>query len=120
MGRIEKVNQQLKREISLIIHQELSDPRLQFVTITAVDVSRDLRLAKVHFSVLGDEKKIKESQESLSRAKGAIKKFIADRLDMRYIPDLEFYYDRSSEYSLQIEIALEEIKNESKKGHSGS
>ena len=117
MGRIDRVNEQIKREISLIIQRELSDPRLRFVSITAVDVSRDLRHAKVHFSVLGNTAQVKESQESLFRARGIIRKFIADRIVMRYIPELEFFYDRSSEYSSKIEEALEEIKNESKKNH---
>ena len=120
MGRIDRVNQQMKREISLIIRQELSDPRLQFVTITAVEVSRDLRYAKVYFSVLGDADQVKQSQESLQKARGMIRKLIAQRMIMRYIPDLEFFYDRSIEYSSQIEEALEEIKNESKKNHSNN
>ena len=54
MDRIDRVNEQIKREIGVIIQQELADPRLRFVTITNVDVSRDLRTAKVYFSALAD------------------------------------------------------------------
>ena len=64
MGRIDKVNQQVKREIGRIIQQELEDPRIQFVMITGADVSRDLRNGKIHFSVLGEESQVRAARPS--------------------------------------------------------
>ena len=114
MGRIERVNEQLKREVSKIIHQDLADPRLQFVTITQADVSKDLRSAKVYYSVLGDDKQIEGIKECLEQIRGMVRKLIGQRMSMRYTPEIFFSYDRSIELSARIDTALKEIQNESK------
>ncbi len=111
MGRIDRVNQAVKEEVSVIIHRELKDPRLGFVTITEVKVSRDLQHAKVYFSVLGDEEKIKQAQEGFNSARGFIRKLIGQRVRMRYTPEIDFIYDKSIQYGAQIERALGRIKN---------
>ena len=94
---------------------ELQDPRLKFVTVTEVDVSRDLRHARVSFSVLGDEVKIQEAAEGLNRARGLIRKMVGQRISTRYTPEIVFVQDRSREYGVKIEETLEEIRHESKK-----
>ena len=114
MGRIDKVNEFMRREISNIILTELQDPRLKPVTITDVEVSRDLRYAKVSFSVLGSERQRENAIEGLQSARGLIRKLIGQRVSMRYTPELQFVYDRSLEYSSRIEEALQELKNELK------
>ena len=111
MARIERVNQQLKREISLIIHQELTDPRLEFVMITQVDISRDLRYAKVFFSVLGSALQCETANEALDGARGLIRKLAGERIIMRHVPELGFIYDRPLEWSASIEETLKEIKD---------
>ncbi len=118
MDRMDKINHQIQKEISLIIQRELGDPRLQFVTITKADVSRDLKFAKISFSVLGAAQKIDEAKKGLEKAKGLIRKFIGDRMKMRYIPELSFVHDRSLEYSARIEATLKEIHHELKKSSS--
>ena len=115
-GRIDKVNEFIKREISNIVLFELQDPRLKIVTITGVEMSRDLRYAKTSFSVLGTKKQIAEATEGLSSARGMIRKLIGQRINMRNTPEIQFVYDRSLEYSSRIEETLQEIqeiKNES-------
>ncbi len=114
MGRIERINQLMKREISLIIQQEIKDPRLQFVTITNVDVSRDLQHARVYFSVLGNGKKSREAQEGLTSARGFVRKVVGGRVDMRYTPEIDFIYDESIEYAARINEAIEKVRLESK------
>lgn len=114
MSRLDKVNSQLKREISQIIHQELADPRLQFVTILAVEVSKDLQHARVFFSVLGDKKKVQLAKTALDNVRGLIRRKLSQRITLRYFPELLFFYDQSTEISARIEEKLEEIKNESK------
>ncbi len=111
MSRIERVSQQLKREISLIIQRELTDPRLEFVTITQVEVSRDLRQAKVFFSILGTALKRENAQEGLDGARGLIRKLVGQQIVMRHVPELTFIYDRSLEWSASIEETLREIKD---------
>lgn len=115
MARIEKVNQQLKREVSEIIQRELQDPRLQFVTITAADVSRDLRSARVYFTVLGNTQQTQTAQRAMQGVRGIIRKYIGQRMNMRYTPELFFIYDNSVEISARLESTLKEIENESNK-----
>ena len=115
MARMEKVDRQLQKEISLIIQRELADPRLQFVTITHAQVSKDLRNAKVSFSVMGTAQDIEKAQHGLERASGLIRKYVGQRMDMRYTPELFFVYDDSLERSARIEATLKEINNELKK-----
>ncbi len=117
MGRIEKVNQQVKREIGRIIQRELSDPRLQFVTVTEVDVSRDLHNARVHFSVLGESSAVQAALEGLEGAKGMIRCELGKSMNMRYTPELFFIYDQSIEMSVRIEETLKEIHDEHEKHH---
>lgn len=112
MGRIDRVNEFIRREISNIILIELQDPRLKFITITEVDVSRDLRHARVSFSVLGDAASIQAATQGLESARGLIRKMIGQRISMRYTPEIIFVQDRSREYSAKIEETLKEIRHE--------
>ncbi len=112
MARIEKINQAVKEEISNILQKDVKDPRLEFVTITEVVVSRDLQHAKVFFSVLNSVKNIHEVQEGLNSARGYVRKLIGKRVRMRYTPEVDFVYDSSVEYGMRIEETIERIKNE--------
>lgn len=119
MARHDKVSEALKREVGIIIHDELKDPRLGFVTITRVELTKDLRCAKVFFSVLGEEAERKKSKEALDSALGFIRMLIGQRIRLRLVPEIIFYEDRSAEYSVRIEEVLNEIKelNEPKKSN---
>lgn len=112
MARIEKVNQNVKKEIGYILQEEIHDPRLEFVTITDAQVSRDLQHARVYFSVLGERSQFEAALESLRKAKGRIRRFLGERLKMRYVPDIEFFIDKSVEYGARIERAIEDIHHE--------
>ena len=117
MSRVDRVAQALKKEISNIIHDELKDPRLGFITITDIELTQDLRYAKVFFSVLGKNEDYKKSKDALDKAAGFIRRLIARRIRLRFAPEIAFKEDRSSEYSIRIQEVLEEIKglNEPKK-----
>jgi len=112
---MEKVNEQLRRELGTILLMEMSDPRFELVSITYVETSPDLRYAKVFFSVMGDEEKINNAQQGLNNARNKIRSLVAQRIKMRYIPEINFFYDKSIEYSARIEEALKEIKDENKR-----
>ncbi|MBU3959175.1 MAG: 30S ribosome-binding factor RbfA [Candidatus Omnitrophica bacterium] len=120
MSRQEKINKAIKKEISSIIHGELKDPRLGFITVTKVELTPDLRLAKVFFSVLGQNQDYQKTRQALDSALGFIRRLIAQRIRLRFAPELIFKEDRSSEHSVKIQEILDEIKksNESKKGNS--
>lgn len=109
MGRMERVNQQMKREISLILQQEMSDSRLTFVTVTGVTVSPDLHVARVRFSTLGGDKQLQAVQEALDRASNFIRRLVGERVRLRLTPKIEFVYDDSIAYSDRIERAIQEI-----------
>lgn len=112
MSRIEKVNEMMKREISVMLLQELRDPRLMFVTVTDVEVSRDLQHAKVFYSVLGNEQKLAEVEDALHKAKGYVRRLIGQRITLRYTPEIDFVYDKTVQYSDRIEQTLQDIKNQ--------
>ncbi|MBI3616950.1 MAG: 30S ribosome-binding factor RbfA [Candidatus Omnitrophica bacterium] len=130
MDRIDRVNEQIKREIGVIIQQELADPRLRFVTITNVDVSRDLRTAKVYFSALadrlpsaegsgdlrprggGENSAAQAAKKALESATGIIRRRVGENVKMRYTPELHFIYDRSVEFGARVEQTLTEIHHD--------
>lgn len=110
MSRIDKVAEAVRQEVSIIIHDKLKDPRLGFVTVTRVEMTPDLRLAKIYFSVLGKEGDYKKTKEALDSALGFVRRLIAERINLRIAPDIMFFEDRSSEYSVRIEEVLNQIK----------
>ncbi len=112
MSRQERVAQALKEEVSSIIHYELNDPRLGFVTVTRVELTQDMRNAKIFFSVLGDAQAYKKTAEALNSALGFIRRLIAQRIRLRFAPEIIFKEDRSSEYSVRVQEVLDKIKEQ--------
>jgi len=95
--RIERINHLLRQEIADLLTREVNDEALSIPMISIIDVetSSDLRVAKVYFSVFGDEEVIQAAQKHLTRASGFLHRNLKDRLDLRHIPHLEFILDRS-------------------------
>ncbi len=112
MSRQEKVAEALRKEVSIIIHDELKDPRLGFVTVTRAEITADLREAKIFFSVLGQEQDYKKTKEALDSALGFIRRLIGQRIKLRFVPEIMFREDRSSEYSVRVQELLDEIKEQ--------
>jgi ribosome-binding factor A len=110
MSRQDRIAEAIRQEVSLIIHDKLKDPRLGFVTIIRVEMTNDLRLAKVFYSVLGKEEDHKKTQDALDSALGFIRSLVAKRLNLRLATELIFKEDRSTEYSVRIEELLKDIK----------
>ena len=102
----ERVNSNIQRELSYILSNEVKNPNIKYITITACDVTSDLSFAKVYFTTLSDAK---ETLKALKSAKGFIRKTLADRIELRHIPELEFIYDESIEYGKKIENIIEDI-----------
>jgi ribosome-binding factor A len=113
-SRADRVSSQLEEEIGRLIQRQLKDPRIGFVSITKVVLSRDLRHAKVFFSTYGDEAAKQRSLEGLRSALGFIRGELGRRLTLRYIPELEFHIDESMEYAFHIEEIIQQIKKEQK------
>ncbi len=107
--RVLKVAEAIRETVSLAILTELRDPRVRDVTVTFVEVSADLRHAKVHISVMGDDRKTALVLHGLDAAAGFLQRKIADRLDTRYIPRLKFEIDKGVKHSLAVARILEEV-----------
>ena len=107
--RMDRLNQELRQEIAMIIHQELKDPRLGFVTITRMELSKDLRHAKVLFSCLGGEPERARAQEVLERSAGFIQGLLKKRFRLKTIPTLTFQYDASIEGSITMANTLDQL-----------
>tara|TARA_Y100001978_G_C23524525_1_gene351923 strand:+ start:135 stop:482 length:348 start_codon:yes stop_codon:yes gene_type:complete len=112
-NRPEKVADLLKREISLILTQEVKDPRLQNINITAVKVTDDIGIAYIYFTVIGKSiRKIDSNIESktLTKLAGMIRSKLSKIIEMRRVPKLIFKFDESIEYSENIENLLKNLK----------
>jgi ribosome-binding factor A len=102
------------REISLIIQRELKDPRLGFVSISGVELSDDLRFARVFVSILGAEGARRASLEGLESAKGYIRKHLGERIKLRFLPEIVFKEDRSFERGERIDRLIDSLHQEEK------
>jgi ribosome-binding factor A len=119
MSRLQRVNQLIREEISLLVQRELKDPRLGFVTVTEVDVAKDLRTAKVYVSVLGSEADWKASLQALESARGFIRNWLVPRLRLRAVPHLTFHPDRSMAHAAHIQTVLEGLRTEERSPGEG-
>src|SRR5262249_23349516 len=109
--RLERVNQLIKEEISMLLQREVKDPRLGFVTVTEVDVTADLKLAKVYVSGLGPEEQWTSSFRALESARGFIWNWLRRHLDLRVTPEIAFRPDRSMEHAAHIQSLLAGLRD---------
>ena len=108
--RQEKINEFLRAEISEIIRREIKDPRLGFVTIMEVEVTKDLRHASVYVSVMGDDEQKNASLAVLRRAAGYIRGEIGRHAHLKVIPELLFKLDTATERGARIFELLQQVK----------
>ena len=108
--RIERVNTLLRREISELIQQELRDPRLtDFITVTEVDTSLDLKFAKVYISSMSGQQEEQKIMKALKSASGFLRKALANKVRLRYTPELHFIWDNSIEHGDHILRLIDEV-----------
>lgn len=115
--RLKRLNHTYSEEISKILHDEMKDPDLNFVTITACDTTNDLSFAKVYYTVLDDSKKDVVAA-ALKKASPSIRSILSSRVNIRNTPELRFVYDDSIEYGRRIDEVIEKIKE--KDHHEGT
>ena len=101
-NRSDRVADQIQRELANLIQFEIKDPRVGMVTITAVEVSKEFEYARIYFTVLGDEKTRKATEEGLHRAAGFLRRELAHRLKLRSTPSLQFMYDESIDRAVKM------------------
>lgn len=110
--RVNRVAEQMKKELGDIIIQKVKDPRIGFVTVTDVEVTGDLQNATIFISVLGNEEEKEATLKGLSKAKGFIRTEIGRRIRLRKVPEIEFEFDESIEYGNRIETLLTQVNQE--------
>lgn len=112
-ARMRRINEVLREVVGAAIGNELSDPRIGFVTVTSVETSPDLRTAKVFVSVLGSEEEREATLAGLRSSHGVIQSKIAAETRMKRTPTLSFHYDDTVETGVRISRLLEEEPEES-------
>ena len=119
-SRADRVSGLIQEILSNLLKKDIHDPRLKMVTITNVKMSRDLRLARIYFSIYGGKNKAEAAADGFESARGFIKRSLASRLGLRYMPDLTFFYDESFDYGTQIEELLKNITSENGKDNQSN
>ena len=113
--RVEKVQEAIQHEISNMLLHDVKDPRIQFVTVTGVELTDDMSIAKIYVSLYGPEDKQADTWKGLNKALGFMRSEIAKRIRLRFAPNLILVKDTSMEYSAHIQSILDKIKEE--EGH---
>lgn len=112
--RVEKVQEAIQHEISNMLLHDVKDPRIQFVSVTGVELTDDMSYATVYISMYGPENKHEETWQALNKALGFMRSEIAKRIRLRFTPTLILKKDSSMEYSAHIQSLLDEIKSKEK------
>lgn len=112
--RVEKVQEAIQHELSNMLLLDVKDPRIQFVTVTGVELTDDMSYAKVYISMYGTEEQNEECWKGLKKALGYMRTEIAKRIRLRFAPQLILTKDTSMEYSAHIESILNKLKAEEK------
>ncbi|SFM78534.1 30S ribosome-binding factor RbfA [Halopseudomonas yangmingensis] len=120
-SRTQRVGDQMQRELAQLIQREVRDPRLGMVTLTAVDVSRDLAHAKVFFTLLGKDsaEDIELNLEILKDSAGFLRMLLGKSMKMRSIPQLHFHYDESVRRGVHLSSLIEQAVAEDKRHDKG-
>jgi len=110
--RVQRMAEFLKKEISDILLKEVKDPRIGFVSLTDIEVSGDLKYAKVYVSVYGEEKEKEKTMKGLKKATGYIRKLLGERITVYHTPEILFKYDNSIEHGVHISEIIKKVNQE--------
>jgi ribosome-binding factor A len=117
-ARSDRVSGQIQKVLSDILRKRIKDPRLEMITITGVDMSSDLRMARIYFTTSGSQKSIEEAKEGFKSALGYVKRTLASQLGLRYMPDLKFFHDESFNYGSHIDKIVKVINTENEQNNN--
>ena len=109
--RSDRVGGQLREEISRAVQRVVKDPRVRGVTVIDVELTNDLRYARVYYSLIGEDQRREEVHEGLQSARGVIRREVGRNLQLRYVPDIEFFFDDSLGHADHIDGLLRQIRD---------
>lgn len=115
-SRSRRVGEQIQRELAELLQRELNDPRLGMVTVSAVEVSRDLAVAKVFFTVLTPGHEVQQTLNGLNHASGFLRRELGKRMKLRVVPELRFQFDSSIENGSRLSALIDKAVS----GNSGN
>ena len=108
-----RINGEVMKELSLIIRQEIKDPRIHMMTsVTSVEVAPDLKTCKAYISVMGSDEEKKDTIAGLRSAEGYVRRQLAKRLNLRNTPEIQFVLDQSIEYGVHMARLIDEVNKE--------
>lgn len=116
--RVDRVADQIRMEVADILARKIKDPRIGFVTVTDVDLSPDLRVARIYVSTLRDGESEDVALQGLSKAVGFVRGQLGRRLELRYTPELIFQYDPSRKHGSRIDQLLDSLHDTEERHHS--
>ncbi|MDG6777889.1 30S ribosome-binding factor RbfA [Thiomicrorhabdus sp. zzn3] len=114
VSRPTRVAQEIKKTLAELLLREAKDPRFQKINLTDCKVTKDLSIAKVHFALIGhnqEDPEVQNVQQALDKAKGYLRSELGNRLRLRIVPDLRFYYDSVPEHAAYIEDLINKALN---------
>jgi ribosome-binding factor A len=111
-SRASRVGDQIQAELASLLTRDVHDPGIGFLTITQVKLTPDLQQARVYYTSIGDDKAKRESARALDRATPFLRRQIGQRLRLKRVPELTFFYDESIEQGDRVERILQELKME--------
>jgi len=120
-SRKDRLADQIKRDIAVILQNVVKDPNIGFVTITDTELTNDLRYAKIFYSVYGDEETKAKTGKALSKSIGVIQSELAKRINIRKAPLISFHLDESAEYGAKMEKLFKQLEDErNESDHEGN
>ncbi len=119
-ARSERVSGHIQKVMADVLQKHVKDPRLKMAIITSVKVSRDLKTARIYYATSGNKKHRREAAEGFKSAAGYVKRTLAQHLGLRYMPDVQFFYDNSFDYGSHIDKLLNAIKTANGSNHTSS
>ena len=114
MSRIDKIQEELRQQVSMIVQQELRDPRIGFVTITEVELTADLKEAKIYFTIMDTGRSTEGTVRALKNSAAYVRRLIGQRIKIKFTPEIKFVYDDSQIRQSRIDEIIDKIHKESK------
>jgi ribosome-binding factor A len=114
MSRIERVEEEIRQQVSMIIQRDLHDPRIGFVTVIRVQASPDLKTANVYFTTIEKNKSFEDTVAALEQASGYVRRLIGERIKIKFTPKINFVYDDTQAEQNRIDELLDRIHKETK------
>jgi len=118
--RSERVAGLIQKVLAEVLQKDIQDPRLAMTSITGVEMSADLRHARIYFVTSGDARRRQDAAKGFKTALGYLKRALAQELDLRYMPELKFFYDESYDYGSRIDAVLRSLKTEDEKDRTAA